>query len=1279
MRINKTSMKNLFSTKKIVLLGVLMLIAGGVAHVAWTHAEAAICITCDSDGGGGGGPSPVNGVCASTHYSCSAGTSANNVAGSTTWTWSCLGLNGGTTANCSENMVINGVCAATHYNCTAGTSAGGYISGAVYYWSCNGINGGTNASCYAYDPINGVCDNTTAYACSVGTAINQAAGTYFTWNCQGYNGGTTDSCSKYRSVSWATISASPNPVACGGTATLSWASGPNATMCEIKKGSPGVDWYAGGPSGSLTVYPDYYSGYCQNTVDPALEYFAGSGVNITQSALNGACGGSAYACNAGTSANNANNGSYYTWNCNGACGGTNASCSLGITPTVSISAAATSIAYGAATTINWSSANASSCSLTKAGAAWTSGTSGSASTGALYASTAFGITCSNAYTSASASVTVTVAPLNGACAATAYNCAAGTSGSNVFNNTTGVYTWMCNGANGGTNASCSQTIPPVVSVTPHTANGGTTGYGYDGETASITWTATYSPSSCTVYKNGASYASVAGTATSNNTAPLVTGTQTYRVDCANAGGTGTGNTVTFSVPLVPTGLSVSCPNPGSTANFSWTLPSGITSTYFRYYTTPPSSIDYNSACNPAKTPPNGSCITVNGSSVGQATTPGNQYYWYIHSRDAYGNWSPPVGGGAFSCAVNGVCSTTVINGCNAGAFVDVADNASYNYWYCQGLGGGTNSATCAIAKVNGVCSTTHYACTTGTSVSNVSGPTQWTWTCNGANNGTNASCSETKPAPNAPTIGGPTQGQVNTSYTFTFKASNPSGDDIRYAIDWDNNGTIDQYLPATGYTTQNTQLSTPNNWAGSGVKTFKARTETNGGPVSGWTTYSITIYGIPTVTWTPGASATIPYNGTLSFGYTSTDATSCSYYDLNPSTGAIQSTIWSNGATSSSWTNAGPYQADFRRKVVCQNPFSQTGSAEIYVTVQQNNAACGTFSIPNYVTPGQIFSGTITMVNNGTNPWLMTGNSATPHRLGSQNPQDNSMWGTNRVNLSANVPAGGTGTFTTNFTATSTEGAYPFSWRMVEETVQWFGPTCDPTTASGTKIIVMNPKLAVQPANYGFPDQVAGDPAQTMLLHVSNLGGGNITGGNITGFSGPFTCTSVCDFTLGPGETKDISISFAPSATGTYSTILHVNATGQASVDVSTYGNGVEKLVVSTDPSATVSTNPLDFGDAPTTRPKYLNFNIKNQSLSQSGGTVSGITTTNPVFTCFSGCSFTLPPSTSSTPSVAKIRMQFLPTALGTATGQMTIGTTPPVTIDLTGVGVKPQFTTEEK
>ena len=55
-----------------------------------------------------GGAPLVNGACSSpqAHYTCSAGTSINNVDGASTWTWSCQGSGGGSTASCSENKPV---------------------------------------------------------------------------------------------------------------------------------------------------------------------------------------------------------------------------------------------------------------------------------------------------------------------------------------------------------------------------------------------------------------------------------------------------------------------------------------------------------------------------------------------------------------------------------------------------------------------------------------------------------------------------------------------------------------------------------------------------------------------------------------------------------------------------------------------------------------------------------------------------------------------------------------------------------------------------------------------------------------------------------------------------------------------------------------------------------------------------------------------------------------------------------------------------------------------
>jgi hypothetical protein len=96
---------------------------------------------------------------------------------------------------------------------------------------------------------------------------------------------------------------------------------------------------------------------------------------------------------------------------------------------------------------------------------------------------------------------------------------------------------------------------------------------------------------------------------------------------------------------------------------------------------------------------------------------------------------------------------------------------------------------------------------------------------------------------------------------------------------------------------------------------------------------------------------------------------------------------------------------------------------------------------PTDMIPGQTATVSVTMKNNGTTTWT----NANSYRLGSQNPQDNSNWGFNRVSLSGtdSIVPGGSKTFTFTITAPTTAGPYNFKWKMVHDGVGWFG---DPST-----------------------------------------------------------------------------------------------------------------------------------------------------------------------------------------------------------------------------------------
>jgi RHS repeat-associated protein len=93
-------------------------------------------------------------------------------------------------------------------------------------------------------------------------------------------------------------------------------------------------------------------------------------------------------------------------------------------------------------------------------------------------------------------------------------------------------------------------------------------------------------------------------------------------------------------------------------------------------------------------------------------------------------------------------------------------------------------------------------------------------------------------------------------------------------------------------------------------------------------------------------------------------------------------------------------------------------------------------SVPASMAAGQNYPVTITMRNSGTNTWAL----AHGHGIGSQNPQDNTTWGTNRIYIAGSAAPGQDAIFSFNVRAPSTAGTYNFQWRMIRELIEWFGP-----------------------------------------------------------------------------------------------------------------------------------------------------------------------------------------------------------------------------------------------
>lgn len=94
-------------------------------------------------------------------------------------------------------------------------------------------------------------------------------------------------------------------------------------------------------------------------------------------------------------------------------------------------------------------------------------------------------------------------------------------------------------------------------------------------------------------------------------------------------------------------------------------------------------------------------------------------------------------------------------------------------------------------------------------------------------------------------------------------------------------------------------------------------------------------------------------------------------------------------------------------------------------------------TFPSGLQPGSCGWASLTFRNTGTNSWTRGGS----YRLGSQNPQDNSTWGVNRVELLQGevIPPGGEKRFDFVICAPPVQGCYDFQWRMVQDGVEWLG------------------------------------------------------------------------------------------------------------------------------------------------------------------------------------------------------------------------------------------------
>ena len=127
---------------------------------------------------------------------------------------------------------------------------------------------------------------------------------------------------------------------------------------------------------------------------------------------------------------------------------------------------------------------------------------------------------------------------------------------------------------------------------------------------------------------------------------------------------------------------------------------------------------------------------------------------------------------------------------------------------------------------------------------------------------------------------------------------------------------------------------------------------------------------------------------------------------------------------------------------LCDSPLSLRNSYTGEKACRMNQSVFVTQSVPSAMTAGQSYSVSVKLRNVGSATWT----AATNHKLGAQNPQDNTTWGLSRVLLpaAAAIKPGESATFIFTVKAPTpprgfTAATYDFRWRMVQEAVEWFG------------------------------------------------------------------------------------------------------------------------------------------------------------------------------------------------------------------------------------------------
>lgn len=93
-------------------------------------------------------------------------------------------------------------------------------------------------------------------------------------------------------------------------------------------------------------------------------------------------------------------------------------------------------------------------------------------------------------------------------------------------------------------------------------------------------------------------------------------------------------------------------------------------------------------------------------------------------------------------------------------------------------------------------------------------------------------------APSSPSVSASAICVADSVFTISMTSSDAENDDLRYGVDWNNDGALDQWVPSTGYSASGSSQNASRTYTSAGSKTIRVLAEDSHGLQSGWTPYT---------------------------------------------------------------------------------------------------------------------------------------------------------------------------------------------------------------------------------------------------------------------------------------------------------------------------------------------------------------------------------------------------------------------------------------------------------